>query len=69
MNTGLRQLNPNHLKSVGPLIKVLTELNPDLTAQQVIQIVHRAKKKNEWGEEVIDAELARSLATAESRHP
>ncbi len=69
MNTGLRQLNPNHLKSVGPLIKALTEINPDLTAQQVIQIVHRAKKKNEWGEEVIDAELARSLATGEFRHP
>ena len=69
MNPGTRELNPNHLKSVGPLIKALTEINPDLTAQQVIQIVHRAKKLNEWGQEVIDAELARRLATAEARRP
>lgn len=67
MNTGTRELNPNHLKSVGPLIKALTDINPDLSAQQVIQIVHRAKKKNEWGEEVIDAEIARALARAELR--
>jgi hypothetical protein len=50
------------LTSIGPLIKKINEINPDLNAREVIGIVNQARTKNPQGREQINEPLALELA-------